>query len=481
MEKDLRAFLGRLEKRDDLARVKTPINDPHEIYSILWRLNDINGPAVVFENYQGNSIPAVANVVGTMDRFALACGFEPGKTDSELMHLFLKRFEDKSQWAQPVLVHEAPCQEVVIEGDDVNLFDLPIMKLHPDDGGPYITLPHVIMKDPKFGYNCGLYRMMVHDKNTANVMCNMFQDSGIYLQRAKEAGKKSLECAVVIGVDPSITVATATKMAPHLNELEFAAALRGAPVPMVKCKTIDLEVPANAEIILEGEIPVDEVRMEGPFGEWMGYHEESMLLNIFKVKCITHRRSPLYQMTYVAHAESEDQIMRLITQAASFTKSVKERVSGAVDAWLPRPGRGFMAVISIKKRYPGWGRQAFYQALSLPYIATSCNVVVIVDSEIDPSNMDQVIWAMSTRVDPSQDVIVVPSVAGYPLNPAGSSRPLKNQATGTTDIAYCGTLGIDATIKDMEERGRPASKPSYPVKEMFDQVVNNWETYGFSK
>ncbi|MBN1105756.1 MAG: UbiD family decarboxylase [Deltaproteobacteria bacterium] len=473
--------MSELESRGELVRVKEEIADGHEVFSLIWELNRRSGPAVILENVKGFDVPIVTNIFGTLDRFASSCGFPRGLSINDYRNLFVDCL-DKTKWSETKLVKSGPCKEVVLSGEEVDLNRFPILQWHPDDGGPYVTLPLVIANDKKFGRNVGIYRMMMHDRRSTGIMCNIFQDQGIYLGKAKKTGRQSMDCAVAIGADPALYVAAVTKLRFNEDEFAFASALRnGKPVEMVKCETIDVEVPATAEIVLEGEIAFNRGKMEGPFGEWMGYFEEAMLLPIFEVKCITHRKNPLFLTTIEGPTMGDAEMLRMIPQIATFTIQAKERITGFVDGWLPPSGRNYSAFISIKKRYPGWGKTAIYQAFSMPYIASSANVVIVTDDDIDITNPDEVIWALSTRVDPHQDVIITPPIGGYPLNPAGSVRPVEFPQTGLTDITFTSKIGIDATLKwQGEGRTRPTAQPVRPKEEVLQRVVANWKKYGLS-
>ena len=479
MALDLRGFLDELERLGELVRIRKTISDGHEVFSIIWELNRRKGPAILLENIKGFNVPIVSNIFGTLDRFAMACGFPRGQTIHQYRDLFIERL-GKSNWAKPRLVKSGPCKEVIFTGEEVDLGKFPILQWHPNDGGPYITLPLVISKDVKFGVNASIYRMMVHDRKTTGIMCNIFQDQGIYLGRAKKEGREKIECAVAIGVEPALYVAAVTKIPLNENEFEFAAAFRnGTPIDVVKCETVDLEVPASSEIVLEGEISTIHKKREGPYGEWMGYFEEEMLLPVFEVKCITHRKNPLYLMTIEGPSLGDAEMLRMIPQISTFTKEAKERITGFVDAWLPPSGRNYTAFISIRKRYPGWGKVAIYQAFSMPYIASSANCVIVTDEDIDLSNLEDIIWVLSTRVDPSHDVIITPPIGGYPLNPAGSSRPYEFSPTGLTDVTLCSKIGIDATLKiEGEERTRPTPRVVRPQEEILQRVIADWHKYG---
>jgi len=480
MFNDLRSFLEILEEKEDLVRIKKPIQDGHEIFSILWQLTQIAGPAVVFENVDGYDMPIVSNIFGTLDRYALACGFPTGKTEKDYRDLFIKCL-DSRKWTAPKLVKTGPCKDIIVSGDDIDLTQLPILQWHPRDGGAYITLPIVITEDEKFGPNAGIYRMMVHDRKSTGMMSSLMQDQGIYLNRQRKTDRETIPCAVAIGADPSLYVGAVTKIPLAANELAFASAFRGGnPVEVVKCETNDLHVPASAEIILEGELSINQVKREGPFGEWMGYFEEEMMLPVFTVNCITHRKDPLYLMTIEGPSMGDAEILRMIPQISTFTNLARQRITGFVDAWLPTCGRNYTAIISIKKRYPGWGKVAINQAFAVPFIASSANCVIIVDDDIDPSNMEDVIWSLSTRVDPIHDVIITPPIGGAPLNPAASHRSEIYTPTGATDIVVRSVLGIDATLPmELEGRTRPQSTVVQPEADMFAKVLANWKEYGF--
>jgi 4-hydroxy-3-polyprenylbenzoate decarboxylase len=483
--KDLREYLSTLEKLNMLVRVKKKITDPHEIFTIVWELNDRGGdPAVIFENVMDYGIPVVSNIFGSEPkRWGLAISLPMDLSVRELRNHYIKILDDKSMWKKPVIVEKssAPCKEVILKGDDINLYKFPILQWHPLDGGAFITLGLSITKDPEFGRNVGIYRMKVLDKDKTTLLCSPHQHIGIMLDKARKAGKKSVECAVAIGTDPALLVAGWTKLRIREDEFEFAAALRGGqPIELVKCETVDLEVPATAEIVLEGEISTEEIVPEGTFGEWMGYHEEQAEAPVFKIKCITHRKDPLYVTTIVSHPRADGEaFFRSVSQNAHFYRQVRDaRVPGFVDAWLPLSGHGFMGIVSIKKIYPGWGRQVIYQLFGIPFVAATMNVVIVVDDDIDPSNLEQVIWALSTRVDPKRDVVIIDPLAMYGLNPAASKRIKIPGSTG--EITICSRMGIDATLKTREDLyERPTPIPVRPQPEMLKKVREQWSEYGF--
>ncbi len=419
MINDLRDFLAQIEQRGDLVRVKEHITDGHELFTIMWELSKrANPPVVIFENVKDYKLPIVSNVFGSMNRFGMAGRFPENQSYKFYRDIFTKRLTEKDKWLKPVTVATGPVKEMIFKGEEVNLYDLPIMQWHPHDGGPYITLPVEVTHLSQYGTNLGVYRMMVHDKKSTGLMCNIFQDIGAHLKKAKQMGMSSLPCSVFIGADPGLYLAAVTKMPFLDDEYEFAGALRGSPVEVVKCETNDLLVPAHAEIVLEGEISTSETKTEGPFGEFMGFREECMLLNLFKVNCITRRRDAYYMMTIVGPQLGEEENLTITLHNANFAVAARERITGFVDCWLPGAGRTALAVISIKKGLPGWGKQAIYQAFSLPYTATMMNGVIIVDEDIDPSNIKEVLWAMQTRVDPKTDIDLIKGCLSTPVDPA---------------------------------------------------------------
>ncbi len=480
--KDLREFLKELEKRGEFTNLKKEVEDGFEVFNIIWRLNDLQGPAFMAK-IKGYDTPLVSNILGTLDRWALACGFPLGKTQFEYRDLFSQKVAAEKEWAEPELVSAAPCKDVILKGDEVNLTKFPILKWHPKDGGAFITLPIAVTRDDRFGKNAGIYRMMVLDKNKTTIMCVQLQDIGIHIGRAMAKKKETIPCSIAIGVDPSIVVAAATKLRLGQNEIAFASSLRGGePVEVVKCETNDLEVPATSEIVLEGEISVTEREREGPLSEFTGYFEEPVVVNTFKVNCITHRKDPIYVMTVEGHRHSEGESVRLVPQMASFHEQCKGRISAFSNSYLPPSGRGCLAVISIRKRLPGWGKQAIFQAASIPYVAAAVNVIVVVDDDINPADVEQVMWSISTRVDPEKDVLILPPVGGIPSNPAAPVRPDVYASTGATDVSLCSKVGIDATLKMGPEEGRqrPSVIPVYPVNELMEKVKAQWKEYGFS-
>lgn len=474
---DLREFLNVLESEGELVRIKREVS-PREISAIVWEVNGKKGSAVLFENVQGSSVPLVANVHGSLGRVARAMGLPKDSHFKDIRTAYAEKLKDKSSWLEPVMKKTGPCKEVILKGDEIDLFKFPIFQWHPGDGGPYITLNLTITKDPQMGRNVGIYRVHVFDKNTTGIMALQMQDIGIHASLAKKRGENSIPVAIVCGADPACYLAGTTKMA-HVSddEFAFAGALRGTPTELVKCETIDVDVPANAEFVVEGVLALDEPTKEGPFGEWMEYYEESMITPTFHVTCITHRKDMIYQTASIGHQYGENEFLRTIPLQSNFYNELKERVIGFRDCFIPLEGRGYKAIVQVHKRYPGWGKQAIYAAFGTGYGTASVNQVTVVDEEIDIYNPLRVQFAEATRVDPGRDVVILPDMGVYPLNPSARAR-YESPGTGLTEFAWCSKMGIDATRKtDLE--GRKTAELVTPPKEDLEDVRQRWEDYGF--
>jgi 4-hydroxy-3-polyprenylbenzoate decarboxylase len=485
--KNLREFLAKLEEIGQLVRLKTELEDGYEVSALGWELSDRGGgPAIMFK-IKGYDTPVVANVQGTLQRNAIALGLEPAETMEKnfviLRNHMAQALAAKDTWIAPKIVKTGPSQEVVITGNEVNLKKLPVLKWNPLDGGPYITLPNVITKDPlhpKFGRNNGMYRVMIHDEKSTGIMCCATQDIGIHIARARSAGMKTIPVAIAVGLDPVINMVSCTKMESFMDdEFALAAALRGEAVEMVKCKTIDLDVPAHAELILEGELDLDpsHAKVEGSFGEWMGYFEEPMILPVFRVTAITHCKDWIYQMCTLGHERSDGDLWKIPNLQANNYNYLKRAVIGFRDYYAPISSRGFKAVVQIEKRYPGWGKQAILAYLGSGQGMAAANYVVVVDTDIDIYNQDMVDWAIATRVDPAKDVIIIPEVGVYPLNPAASRRT-ESEETGYTEFGFIGKMGIDATKKLATENRRPTGVPVKPDPQALEKVRKKWQSYG---
>lgn len=484
---DLREFLEVLDKEGMVKRVSREVDDGYEIATIMWELHETTGPetpVVIFENVRGYDVPVVKNALGSYRRIALAAHMENWRTagKKEVVHYLASKMEKTSDWIAPVTVDakNAPCKEVVLTGDAANLDKFPILKWHPDDGGPFILMGVTCTTEPEWGQNCGSYRIHQFDSKTTGIVCNVLQDIGVYVSRARMRGEKEIDCAVAIGCDQTLDITSGIKM-PTIGretELRMAGALKGSPMEMVKCELSDILVPASSEIVLEGKLSTSEMHEEGPFSEWMGYTAAgAMKQPVFRISAITHRKNPLFQSCVSAHIYSETQILYSIPYVKWYNE-MKRSVVGFKDLTLPLEMRNYYAVIAINKRIPGWGKQAIYMALSSGFGMATLNGVIVVDSDVDIYDMEKVLFAVSTRVDPELDIVTMPPVAVNALNPA-VRQLLPPQKPGES-FGMISKVGIDATRKLASEPGRSkaTSKLCVPDPDTLKRVRENWAEYG---
>jgi 4-hydroxy-3-polyprenylbenzoate decarboxylase len=476
----IREFIELLDKKGQLLRVNRPVSGK-EAAAIIWELNERRGPAVWFKSVDGSKVPMVANLFGTLGRVALSLGLPEDSTPRAIRDYYASVLREKEKWMKPVMVDTGPCKEVILRGEEVDLMKFPIIQWSPRDGGPYITANGTITKDPELGRNMGTYRVHVINKNTTGIMALSMQDIGIHLARAIQRGEPYLEVALAIGMTPAQYYAATTKMASVTeDEFELSGALSGVPDKLVRCETIDVDVPAEAEIIIEGRLYPGEPLQEGPFGEWMGYYEESMITPTFHVTCITHRKDPIYVTQYIGHQYGEGEIFRYLPIQSNMYNQLRNTVIGFRDCYLPLEGRGYKAVVQIHKRYPGWGKQAIYATFASGYGCSSVNWVTVVDEDIDIFNPAEVYFAEATRVDPELDVIIFPGQGVYPLNPSARSRYEAKDlglGRGFTEFAWCSKIGIDATKKKADELRRATPDRVMPDLETLKTVRENWEKY----
>jgi 4-hydroxy-3-polyprenylbenzoate decarboxylase len=369
----------------------------------------------------------------------------------------------------------------VLTGADATFDRFPILKWHHWDGGPYITFGSTVNKDPEWGFNLGVYRTMMKSPTTVTIMAGQMQDIGIYSARALKRGQKELDTAIVIGPPPSVTVASAMKM-PSVkdSEYEFAAALSGEPVPLVRCKTVDLEVPANSEIVFEGKLRLTETQFEGPFGEIRGTTEEGVESPTFHLTAVTHRRNPLFVSTTSGHMHSESLVVASMRVANAYN-TLKRTVVGFREAAFPLEGRGFIAVVSIAKRYPGWGRQAIMATQSAGFAMANVTTVIVVDEDVDVFDWGQVTSAIAWNVDAELDVMIFPAMAGGAILTAARRKIREWTPEGPRDYSICSRIGVDATRRVPHEGVETVAfqKPSMPDPELIKQVAADWASYGF--
>ncbi|MEW6545361.1 MAG: menaquinone biosynthesis decarboxylase [Bacillota bacterium] len=473
--RNLGEYLAELERRGELRRVKVEVDPVLEMAEVAARLVRRGGPAVLFEKARGSPYPVAMNLFGTPSRVRLALGDDPDEIGRRLASwLDLPRLESwgdrmralprLAQVASffPRRVTRAPCQEVVEESP--SLEKLPVLQCWPGDGGRFLTLPLVITRDPVSGKtNVGMYRMQVHDDRTLGMHWHVHKD-GARHARALSPGER-LPVAVALGGDPATIYAATAPLPAGLDEFLFAGFLRQAPVELVRAVTVDLEVPAEAEFVLEGYVEVGEERVEGPFGDHTGYYSPPEPYPVFHLTALTRRCNPVYPATVVGPPPMEDAWLGKATERI-FMPLLRLLVPDLVDLDLPVEGVFHnLAIVSIRKRYPGHARQVMSALWGLGLLALT-KVVVVVDEDVDVHDYRQVTWVVGTSVDPGRDVTVV----WGPVDALDHAAPYP---------AYGTKMGIDATRKwPGEGQVRPWPARAEMSPEIRELVDRRWEEYG---
>jgi 4-hydroxy-3-polyprenylbenzoate decarboxylase len=485
MTRDLRSFLQLLEQRQQLRRITALVDSDLEIAEISNRLLQSGGPALVFENVKGSKIPVVVNLLGTVERVCWAMGMEsqmelealgeklgklqspkPPKKLSQAIDFGKILFDVVKSRPQKLLFSQAPCQEVVLQGDAVDLDILPLIRPWQGDAGRVITLGLVITKDPENGIpNVSVYRLQQQSRQTMTVHWLSVRGAARHLRKATEMGKK-LEIAIALGIDPLLILAAATPIPVDLSEWIFAGLYGGEGVQLVKCKTLDLEVPAQAEFILEGTITPGEVLPDGPFGDHMGYYggvEDSPLI---RFQAITHRRDPIYLTTFSGRPPKEEAMMAIALNRI-YTPILRQQVTEIVDFFLPMEALSYKAaIISIKKSYPGQARRAALAFWSALPQFTYTKFVIVVDETINIRDPRQVVWAISSKVDPVRDVFILPNT------------PFDSLDFASEKIGLGGRMGLDATTKIPPETDHEWGEALESDPDVAAMCDRRWTEYG---
>jgi 4-hydroxy-3-polyprenylbenzoate decarboxylase len=478
--KDLREFIEVLEKKSLLRRVKTQVSAELEITEILDRVVKKNGPALLFENVKGYKIPVFANAFGSMERMCLALEInnldEIGERIQKLMELeapsglwegikMLPTLSEVTSFA-PKYVKTGSCKEVIFK-EDFSLNDFPILKCWPGDGGRFITLPLVFTRNPKTGkQNVGMYRMQVYDGKTTGMHWHVHKHGARDYADAEKEGK--IEVAVAIGADPAVVYSATAPLPDNIDEMMFAGFLRKKNVELVKCETVDLYVPAHAEIILEGHVDAKELRVEGPFGDHTGYYSLADKFPVFHITCITHRKNPIYHATVVGIPPMEDAYLGKATERI-FLPLIKAQLPEIVDINLPVEGVFHnLCIVSIKKRYPGHAKKVMFALWGMGQMMFAKTIIVL-DDDVNVQDMREVLWAATTRMDPARDVTIIDKT---PTDTLDHASPMPNLGS---------KMGIDATRKGRDEgfdREWPdALKMDNKVKARIDKI---WNELGLS-
>ncbi|MCE5198665.1 MAG: menaquinone biosynthesis decarboxylase [Armatimonadota bacterium] len=449
---DLRDFVKALERAGELVRVEHRVSPDLEITEIADRTIKAGGPALLFENVEGSDIPVLINHYGSARRMAMALGAgnldEIGAEIESLVHseapgTFLEKILMlpkllKMSSAFPKLVKSAPCQEIVKTGADASLDFMPVLKCWPDDGGPFITLPMVFTKDPETGKrNVGMYRMHVYDSHTTGMHWHVHKVGARHYAEYERRGER-MPVAVALGGDPAITYSATAPLPEDFDEMIFAGFLRKSPVEMVQCKTVDLQVPACSEIVLEGYVDPGERRIEGPFGDHTGYYSPAEGYPVFHLTCVTHRKNPIYPATIVGKPPMEDCYIGKATERI-FLPLIKSQLPELVDMNLPVEGIFHnLAFISIHKRYPMQARKVVNALWGMGQMALT-KIIVVFDEDVDVQNMSEVLWRLGSNIDPQRDVFFTEG----PVDVLDHAAP---------QALFGSKMGIDATKKIEGER-----------------------------
>jgi 4-hydroxy-3-polyprenylbenzoate decarboxylase len=484
MAKDLRAFLTQLEDRGQLRRIKVPVDPDLEVAEIANRLLLSGGPALLFENIKGSDMPVAVNVLGTLERVCWAFGMEGPQELEAIGHKLALLYQPRppKKFSQAVEMGKAlfdvvkakpdrdlfpPCHQVVLKGDDVDLTRLPLLRVYGGDAGKVITLGLMVTKDPESKIpNVGVYRLQLQSKNTMTVQWLSVRGPSRHLRKAAERGEK-LEVAIALGVDPLLILAAATPLPVDLSEWLFAGLYSGKGVHLAKCKTVDLEVPAQSELVLEGTITPGEVGIDGPAGDHIGYYgpvrEDAPLI---RFHALTQRKNPIYMTAFSGRPPKEDAMMALALNRI-YTPILRLQVPEIQDFFLPMEGLSYKAaVISIDKAYPGQARRAalaFWTAL--PQF-TYTKFVIVVDKAINIRDPRQVMWAVTSKVDPARDVFILPE------------NPFDRLDFATAKPGLGSRMGIDATTKVYPETDRPWNDELRPDPATAATVDRRWAEYG---
>ena len=449
--RDLNEFISDLEKKGELLHIKEPVSPYLEITEITDRVCKEHGPALLFENVRGYNIPVLTNAFGSYRRMCLALGvnrleeigeeidhfFQAEAPDSLIKKLKLIPKLKRLSNVFPKLVKKAPCQEVVLMDKEVDLGKFPILHCWPKDGGPFITLPLVFTKHPITGVrNVGMYRLQVYDKNTTGMHWHPHKGGAQHYRVSERLGKR-LEVAVAIGPDPATTYAATAPLPEDMDEILFSGFIRNEPVEMVRCITIDHEVPAHSQIILEGYVEPYERRLEGPFGDHTGYYSLPDEYPVFHITCITHRKDLIYPATIVGRPPMEDCYMAKATERI-FLPLIKKQLPEIIDINLPIEGVFHnLALVSIDKRYPGHAKKVMHALWGLGQMMFT-KIIIVFDKEVDVQNISEALWRLGNNIDPKRDIVF-------------SEGPVDALDHAAPQPLFGSKMGIDATRKWKEE------------------------------
>ena len=484
---DLRNFIALLEQRGELVRIKQEVDPYLEMTEISDRTLRAKGPALLFENPKGYDVPVLCNLFGTTERVALGMGQEnvsalrdvgallaflkEPEPPKGLLDLWEKRHDFKQVLNMPVkVVKKASCQQIVLEGDQVDLDQLPIQTCWPGDAAPLVTWALAITRGPeKERQNLGIYRMQKIAKNKLIMRWLAHRGGALdYRDFQKKNPGKPYPVAIALGADPATTLGAVTPVPDTLSEYAFAGLLRGEKTQVVKCIGSDLQVPASAEYILEGFLHGDEAE-EGPFGDHTGYYNEVETFPVFTIDRITHRENPIYHSTYTGRPPDEPAILGVALNEV-FVPILKKQFPEIVDFYLPPEGCSYrMAVVSMKKQYPGHAKRVMMGVWSFLRQFMYTKFVIVTDDDVDVRNWEDVIWAMTTRMDPVRDTVMIENT---PIDYLDFASPVSGLGS---------KMGMDATNKMPGETSREWGEPIVMDETIKQRVDALWSELGIDR
>ena len=472
--RDIREFIDRLRLEGEVADVLGEVDWKYEIGGIVRKNLDLRGPALLFKKVKDYQIPLFTGGLATYPRLALALDLPIHFTLEEIISEFRKRIKKPIKTKK---VATGPCKENIIKGEEIDLLKFPVPLWQEGDGGRYLGTWHgVITRDPETGWtNAGMYRTMVHDRNTLGMLIARDQHIGLHYEKYRRMNRP-MPVAIIIGTDPTLPLTFLAPLPADMDEYDFAGGLRGEAVELVKCETVDLEVPASAEIVIEGEISLRERMAEGPFGEWMGHHAGRIRQRpVVHVHCVTHRNNPIFRGTLEGKPINEDHICTSVALSALAHNFLVDTlgIPGIRGIHFPAASGGWgMAIVSLSQRYPAHSRTVAHALLGSKMGAFLKNVI-IVDEDIDPYNLNEIWWVMVSRVQASRSINILLRGKGAFMDP--SQLP---EFQGFAD-----TLIIEA-VKPYEWEPRPEwgnerfPPTAYPSEEVMESVEKRWNELG---
>ena len=483
--RDLRDFISQLENSGQLRRIQQPVDPRLEITEICDRTLRAGGPALLFENPRGSDIPVLANLFGTAERVAAGMGADSVDALRGIGELLasLKEPEPpkgmKDAWEKlpvfrkvldmaPRLLKRAACQQHVLAADQVDLGRLPIQTCWPGDAGPLITWALVVTKGPgKDRQNLGIYRQQVLSRNKVIMRWLAHRGGALDFRDWQLAHPgEPFPVAVALGADPATILGAVTPVPDSLSEYAFAGLLRGSRTEVVKCRTIDLQVPASAEFVLEGHIHPGEEALEGPFGDHTGYYNEQERFPVFTIDCITHRDAPIYHSTYTGRPPDEPAVLGAALNEV-FVPILRKQFPEITDFYLPPEGCSYrMACVSMQKQYPGHAKRVMFGVWSFLRQFMYTKFVIVTDDDINVRDWKDVVWAMTTRMDPARDITLVENT---PIDYLDFASPVSGLGS---------KMGMDATSKWPGETDRQWGRPIRMDADVRQRVDAMWSQLG---